>query len=66
MRCLCSALLGGGPACPSVCGAMTSGGTESILSAMKVRPWGGENVAGLIFVRLQAPATCVAGSVYVV
>ena len=45
---------------------MTSGGTESILSAMKVRPWGGENVAGLIFVRLQAPATCVAGSVYVV
>jgi hypothetical protein len=30
-------LLGGGPAgpCPTVCGAMTSGGTESILCAMK-------------------------------
>mmetsp|Transcript_12441 Transcript_12441/g.30574 ORF Transcript_12441/g.30574 Transcript_12441/m.30574 type:complete len:572 (-) Transcript_12441:347-2062(-) len=32
-----AAMLGGGPdgACPTVCGAMTSGGTESILLAMK-------------------------------
>lgn len=32
-----ASFLGGGPdgACPTVCGAMTGGGTESILSAMK-------------------------------
>ncbi|CAG9463387.1 unnamed protein product [Pedinophyceae sp. YPF-701] len=33
---MCASMMGGGPegACPSVCGAMTSGGTESILSAV--------------------------------
>lgn len=55
-----ASLLGGGPhgPCPTVCGSMTSGGTESILMAMKAaRDWARTRYV-LVSLVVLAPLSC--------